>query len=348
MAPEVRLCKKSEVGELMRFVAAHWSADHVLATHRELLLWQHARGDELLNFVIGRTERGIEGVLGFISSGSLEPFDGDDPVLWLALWKVREDCSSPMLGLLLYRYLIQNESFSGLGCVGFNETTKKLLSGMGYTTGVLGHYYLLNRQVWPTVLLAGVARQSPDVGVVAQGERKQVKFTCLLANDIDAACQALASVARTVLPRRSAGWYAERYLEHPVYRYEILGLTAGSDIVGLLVLRQVGARGALALRIVDFCGDETALQYAGDAFQSLLVERDAEYIDFLNMGMTGEYLFKCGFRLRSDGDGVVVPQYFEPFVAENRDIHYALKSSSDAGWRIFKGDGDQDRPNIIA
>lgn len=330
----------------MDFIAAYWSAEHVLANQRELLLWQHARSDEFLNFVVARSERGIEGVLGFISSNCSGNRQASGRVLWLALWKVREDCRKPMLGLLLYRYLARHESFDGLGCVGFNETTQKLLAGMGYTIGTLNHYYLPNRSVETGVLLGGTVDYGRQDRANVMG--KAILFMSVSVDDIESACKALPVAASAeVLPRRGVDWYLGRYLKHPVYRYHIMGLFAGADIVAMLVFRQVEARGGLALRIVDFIGDESALGHSSDAFQVLLDKHGAEYIDFLNIGLSAEYLRACGFRVRRDGDGVVVPQYFEPFVPENRDIQYAFKSSLELPWLIFKGDGDQDRPNVL-
>lgn len=330
----------------MDFIAAHWSAEHVLANQRELLLWQHARSDEFLNFVIARSERGIEGVLGFVSSNCSGDREDSGRVLWLALWKIREDCRKPMLGLLLFRYLARNESFDGLGCLGFNETTQKLLAGMGYTIGTLEHYYLPNREAGTRVLLGGTVDYGQQERANVMGEA--TLFKSVSAQDIEGVCKALlAATNGDFLPRRGVDWYLGRYLKHPVYRYHIMGLFAGADIVAMLVFRQVAARGGLALRIVDFVGDESALGHSSEAFQALLDEYRAEYVDFLNSGLNDEYLRACGFRVRRDGDGVVVPQYFEPFVPENRDIQYAFKSSLDLPWRIFKGDGDQDRPNII-
>ena len=41
----------------------------------------------------------------------------------------------------------------------------------------------------------------------------------------------------------------------------------------------------------------------------------------------------------------IVPNYFEPFLKQNINIDYAFKSKSP--YVIFKGDSDQDRPNLI-
>ena len=77
--------------------------------------------------------------------------------------------------------------------------------------------------------------------------------------------------------------------------------------------------------------------------QNLLKEYSAEYIDCYNHGISKEYFYAMGFS-EVTGD-VVIPNYFEPFEKKNIDIYYA--SYSRFPTVIFKGDCDQDRPNLL-
>jgi len=43
---------------------------------------------------------------------------------------------------------------------------------------------------------------------------------------------------------------------------------------------------------------------------------------------------------------LIIPNYFEPFKRINIDLNYAYKDlKKDSPVRLFKADGDQDRPN---
>ena len=43
---------------------------------------------------------------------------------------------------------------------------------------------------------------------------------------------------------------------------------------------------------------------------------------------------------------IIVPNYFEPFEKKNVKLEIAYKSKSD-NYVAFKGDSDQDRPNVL-
>ena len=55
----------------------------------------------------------------------------------------------------------------------------------------------------------------------------------------------------------------------------------------------------------------------------------------------------AGFKLLEDLTEVIIPNYFEPVINENIDILFAYKKKENIKFNIYKGDGDQDRPNII-
>ena len=46
-----------------------------------------------------------------------------------------------------------------------------------------------------------------------------------------------------------------------------------------------------------------------------------------------------------DIDVIIIPNYYEPFEQKNIDINFSTNIHE--GFRMFKGDGDQDRPNSI-
>ena len=77
--------------------------------------------------------------------------------------------------------------------------------------------------------------------------------------------------------------------------------------------------------------------------QNLLNQNNYEYIDFYCEGIEKGILENAGLKLKDATDLNVIPNYFEPFVQENIDIHYF--TNYDSSFPIFKADGDQDRPS---
>jgi len=69
----------------------------------------------------------------------------------------------------------------------------------------------------------------------------------------------------------------------------------------------------------------------------------AEYADVYNWGIAPDLFARAGFS-EVDPDGAdIVPDHFEPFEQVNIRLRFAVKS--DRPVVLFKGDGDQDRPN---
>ena len=73
---------------------------------------------------------------------------------------------------------------------------------------------------------------------------------------------------------------------------------------------------------------------------------NAEYIDLLSTGIAPSALTKSGFLNRRDYPDWIVPNYFEPFLAKNAAVRWAAKTPANFRYIAFKGDGDQDRPNL--
>lgn len=150
------------------------------------------------------------------------------------------------------------------------------------------------------------------------------------------------------LPRKSARYFLNRYLQHPVYEYQLWGIRDSLQFQGLIAARKADGQGNAALRIVDYLGPDEKLIGLGGQFQELLEELDCEYLDFYCLGISEEIFSQAGL-LKFDSSGsMILPNYFEPLEFQNVDINYAIKPNSESSkYRFFKGDCDQDRPNFV-
>ena len=136
-----------------------------------------------------------------------------------------------------------------------------------------------------------------------------------------------------------------RYLRHPFYRYELVGVWREASPIALAVARKAEAASATAVRIVDLFGREEELACIGPAVDQLIREADAEYADFYGYGFGQESLARAGLLLKAED--VIVPNYFEPFVQANVPIHCAMLRTTADPVRLVRGDSDQDRPNQL-
>ncbi|HOW43079.1 MAG TPA: hypothetical protein P5110_07295 [Candidatus Omnitrophota bacterium] len=322
--------------EIVAFIGAYWKPDHILARNREVFRQQYLQ-DGRLQFVIARScaDRAIHGILGFVlySDGAA------CRDCFTALWRVVEGNGDPMLGLKLVNFLereLKARSVSGLGA---NPKTLPLWEFMGYRTGCMDQYYMLNQHVSDfRIALVPETRRSAvrgrsDVGCVL----RELPGFSAFGKAFD------AEEHRETLPFKDASYIRKRYYEYPFYSYSLYGVEKDSAIRTVLVTRSIRVENAVCLRIVDLLGQPAGLSFAGGALRRLMEEKGYEYIDFLVSGVDDEIMSAAGFTLLDPRSDVVIPHYFEPFERKNRKVHFF--TSYQGTIRLCKADGDQDRPN---
>ena len=75
---------------------------------------------------------------------------------------------------------------------------------------------------------------------------------------------------------------------------------------------------------------------------------EGQFETALKFGIPSKILGRSGLINKKENKNFVVPDWFDPFVYKNIDIPIGclnLKKKDKNKFRIFKGDGDQDRPN---
>jgi hypothetical protein len=113
--------------------------------------------------------------------------------------------------------------------------------------------------------------------------------------------------------------------------------------VGILFFRRHFANDRSCIRIIDVVGAEVCLKSAiGPLVQEMLLNGD-EYIDLLSWGLDGSQLNEAGFANCREFTDCVVPEYFSPF--SQATVKRWLFTNLPNTEIIYKGDGDQDRPN---
>ena len=116
-----------------------------------------------------------------------------------------------------------------------------------------------------------------------------------------------------------------------------------------MVIRPIKINDSLVLRFVDFIGTNKSFLLTYDASIKLLQKYRAEYIDIYSYGISKKIFKQSGYFDRYREKGLIIPNKFEPFEQKNINIFCAFKSNyKNKAIRLFKGDGDGDRPNSIA
>ncbi len=343
----IRFAVRSDIEPLMQFIENHWAAGHVMAHRQELMDWQHGGTDgRELDYVIAADGSDIVGILGFILTSRFDPALAAARVIWLAMWKIRDGAPSG-LGLKMLSFLERGIPHATIGTVGINDHVAKLYTALGYRVGSMQHWYVLN----PRLAEFRIA-QAPAEPQHASACIPRTKTPTLRTLDRQA-LKALRPLfcsewASGVVPHKTPEFFESRYLGHPFYQYMLHAVEHDGYAQGLLATRICHANGACVLRVVDGLLPPSALPNLGFALQELLEALGAEYADLYEFGLDPAGLQASGFLLRTDtADGVVVPNYFEPFSQKNISVRFAFKSKSHQHLIVHKADADQDRPNYI-
>ena len=337
MALTIGRCGEHDVDEVVRFLDEHWQRGHALVVSRRLLDWQYRNADGGYSFVVARIDGEVAGLLGYISTRRYDPALAGDNVVWLTTWKVRDDAGVSGLGLAMLQHLAAAESHVAIGAVGFNVATRPMYQALGFTVGELQHYALASATP-REFLLASFAERPPARVAATPAVAGRVLSN---AADFDRLVETGASA-----PRKTGRYFHARYACHPLYNYRVLAIEDEGATVALLATRIAEHDGQRAVRIVDFAGAHDVVGRIGPVVQALVEDSDAEYADVYNTGIDPTLFARSGFvRIVPEGADIV-PDHFEPFERRNVRLWFSLKGARAPV--LFKGDGDQDRPNLVS
>jgi hypothetical protein len=339
---KLRYCKECDKQALLDFIKNHWQEDHIFLKSDVLFKFQHFNylKDEY-NFVIGIniTTNEIDGIIGLIP---LSQFDQNLSIYneaWGGIWKVRTDVKNKeisMLGSKLFAYF---KNFTSHGSLGMSNIATLLHKLRHYKVCDLSQYYILNRKAINFKIAKIPNSLYLNDGFVSQSTHTLKKiFNILELIDYN--------LDITYYPKKSITYLYNRFFLHPIYKYDFWGVFDDNEkLKVVLVIRKISINGTSALRIVDVLGAIENLNNMQLAFQKLLVNEKAEYIDLMNAGISAEVFEKIGFKTLDVTGEIIIPNYFEPFIQKNIVIKCAYKAPYN--YVMFKADADQDRPSMV-
>ncbi len=331
---QIRIADYSEKSAILDFINVNWQENHVFVRWPKLFDDYHKNGDRL-NYMIAIDKGKIYGVCGFIYANHDE-----QPDIWLALWKVIPS-GFPSLGMDIINSLKETLNYRVLSCCGIKKEVKKLYEFLGFQTGTLKHFYRVNQNCEHRIavisnneLLKYVV--SDDVRLVPI--QSEAEFRNVIKYERD--------VFHRAVPWKDCKYVIKKYFHNIAYKYFVFAVwTSRGSADAVLITKIVKANDSKAMRIVDFLGDETALQSCGKALEQMMYDNDYEYVDIYEYGLSDSVLRGLGMKELDERDSNIIPNYFEPFEQRNVDIHFFTSQIND--FRMFKADGDQERPNFV-
>ena len=328
---------KTDFRLIMEFYKNNWRPNHILANNLHFLLYEHGTRDGL-NFLYATKKNEpekIQAITGFII---YTPESPDLANISAVMSKTIDNCEIPMIGLETNRrvsHYRNPRTYCGLNT---NPNTMAYLSReLGRNVSVMQHFALANPKIPPErTHLASIPI------TVSLRNLLHTKFKTTLINTAKELSnyEKLFKV-RSKFPYKNYRYFFKRYLNHPLYKYNIYAISNGVKPVSIVVTRTVYHRNSSALRVIDYIGEIELLGLSIKSLGPILLDNRHEYLDILTVGIEEKILTSEGF-VEARLAGLKVPTYFEPFDETPKQI-WCERSKADM--ILFKGDADGDRPN---
>lgn len=329
----IRQAKYEDIPRIMQFIDEHWKHGHIMGNDRIMFEFQHVRGKEVFYLI---AEDDTDGKI-YAAMGYIPMMEQEWPCMSTVMIRSLENPENRMLGEEMARFFEQNMQCFNVFSVGVERRYAEAIRNMGGITEKLNHYYRLGNS------------ETYQIARISNREKIEVKSGDATLIPLETASDFFRLVDMDEIykdyPRRSPAYIKHRYYEHPYYSYKVWGISCKDGIKAAFVAREETVGKATVLRIVDYFGRDEALSHIGFEIDRLLREKKYEYIDFYCYGIADEFLKNAGFSKRESEDRNIIPNYFEPFVQKNIDLYFYTWWLE--GIHVYRGFGDQDRPNHI-
>ncbi len=346
--PTLRLAKWEEREKLIDFINKHFGWKLPLINRREFFNYYFC--GENLQFALAERDGELLSVAGYILANKSEK-----PDVWVSVWVAKKGENG--VGLELMNALPELLNAKVVACNNIKEKTCVFYQFLGWEAERLSHFYRLGdkknkndfklvRFITENAENIDNTQNSDSVNRLAvNGELKLLRLNN--ENEIDK--HGLPQNIQINTPIKDIWYLKRRYFNFPHYSYDVFAVLENKILLAYLVTRTAYSpleNGEIipVLRIVDFIGSEDILPQLGTAIDELISTQNAEYADCYCTGISAETFAKTGFSERKREDAIIIPNYLDPPLFENTEYFYFTNIQN--GFKMFKADGDQDRPNL--
>ncbi len=336
----------NDIKDIMSFIDLEWRKNHILSKN-EILFRYDFQYDNQINFMVAResNSREIVGLLGFIPSSIIKSNNYssiENSDYCASLWKVKKNIENPTVGIQLLQVLRSMNDIGVLYSLGINEKTIGIYKYLGIYTDSLSQYVIINENIQKFKIAEvpkSSIRHNSNISIEEGYNVKVIKDQSELSSfHFDK--------FKDNIPFKNEDYFSKRYYNHPIYEYVVFGVYLYDDLKGFFATRVQSLDDSKVLRIVDFIGEENCIASFGKFVAEFIAENGYEYADFYCFGIDNDLLINSGFQLIDPlKDDLIIPNYFSPYAKKNIQIHFYADTDKIENVKLFKGDGDQDRPN---
>lgn len=335
---DIHFCSFGELPELQSFIDKYWRKNHIMTYSKLLFEFQHKiEGQDHYTFVIAKNVESneIDGVYGYIETNKYDNTHSIPNIGWGAIWKVRDDIFNKeigKLGLKMLKFILKNSTIETFAALGISSIHKKIALSLNFKVGTINHYYIVNNNL-------------KEYSIIVNPLKKEItKANKYVSIEI---CKDISkfTVPSGLNPFKNVSYFINRYQKHPIFNYEFWVVYHNDVPLLIFSVRKISINNSCIYRIIDMIGNLPSNISLLSEIQQILIRNNAEYIDCLNYGIQMEFFTNIGFTLKSPNGDTIVPDHLDPL--EHKNIPLEFDCMDDIGLVIFKGDGDQDRPNKL-
>lgn len=332
----------SDYEKLIKFIKNSWRKDHAFVKSKELLDFQHLDKErDVYHFIVAENQNTGEydALVGYIPLSQYDKSLECNGDYWGAIWKRRDDVLNEEIrgmGFYVWDRLFSLPHFSSHGAISMSNDARQMYKARRLPVDVMSQYYILNEDM-DVFHVAGNVQKSHSLITRNTNTSYSIQWIDIeeLKNNM---------INPLYRPYKSIEYFKNRYKKHPIYKYSFLGLYNGSKIQAVMAVREIQVESYKVFRIIDVLGELKGNIYP--SIQKILIDKGFEYVDMLNYGINSDVICSMGFSLLNlDAINPIIPNYFEPFVKQN--VKFDISYKSKFPYVAFKGDADQDRPNIL-
>lgn len=326
----IRRAEYEDIPNIMKFMDEHWKPGNILAKNRDFFEWQFVDGDKL-NMFIG-IDVDIDKIYGMM--GAVVYNRSANPDISGCTWQVIKS-DNPMLGLELNDYVFHQMNARYFYGLGLSDKAVKINKLLGAKVVAMAHYYRL------------ADKESYQIATVERKIIPKAKETGYSLQPVHSAKEMEQILPEKELAKqllsKDYSYIDKRYFKHPIYHYDVWKIVDGEGTSrSVLITRDETMGDSKVCEIIDHYGRMEDLGEIASALDQLMKERDYEFVDVYSYGIPVEIYENGGFCRCDEDCENIIPNYFHPFVRKN--ITLRLLDVPLEGLRMFRGDGDQDRP----
>ena len=328
----VRRAEIKDIPTIMQFMDDHWLHGYILAQDREFFEWQFVRSGKVNIWIGIDDETGkMYAMQSVIFYREIEHPDMSGSV-WIA---IKSD--NPLLAFevqdTMWAQMQPRDTFSP----GLRPDAVKVNKLLGNEVVAMDHYYRLSnaKEYRIAVVRNKLIPYATDTGYILAPCNSLDEMKGIISEE----------VLISSIPSKDYSYIKWRYFDHPIFKYDLWKIVnPNGSADGILITREEHANGATSCKIVDFYGEFNIIGKLATALDTLMSEKDYEFVDVYSYGVPIEQYEKAGM-LRCDNNSEnIIPNYFQPYTPVNSDI--MLVPPSTPGSRLFRGDSDQDKPRL--